>query len=83
MVFPQSAGDAAVTNIIVFRVFNRWGNKVFERYNFNPNVPEMGWDGIFKGQQQPSDVYTWMLEAEFLDKTKTPEPLKGSVFLVR
>jgi gliding motility-associated-like protein len=41
-----------------FRVFNRWGQLVFET-----NVLYHGWDGIFKGQPQVMDVYTWTLEA--------------------
>jgi gliding motility-associated-like protein len=41
-----------------FRVFNRWGQLVFET-----NILYQGWDGIFKGQPQVMDVYTWTLEA--------------------
>src|SRR5690606_16448342 len=37
-----------------FRVFNRWGQLVFET-----NVLREGWDGIFKGQPQVQDTYTW------------------------
>jgi gliding motility-associated-like protein len=41
-----------------FRVFNRWGQLVFET-----NILYHGWDGIFKGLPQVIDVYTWTLEA--------------------
>ena len=41
-----------------FRVFNRWGQLVFET-----NVLLQGWDGIFKGIPQVMDTYTWTLEA--------------------
>ena len=41
-----------------FRVFNRWGQLVFET-----NIPGYGWDGIFHGQPQVMDTYTWTLEA--------------------
>ncbi len=41
-----------------FRVFNRWGQLVFET-----NVLEQGWDGTFNGQPQVMDTYTWTLEA--------------------
>ncbi|MDQ3842755.1 MAG: gliding motility-associated C-terminal domain-containing protein, partial [Bacteroidota bacterium] len=41
-----------------FRIFNRWGQLVFETDEIGK-----GWDGIFKGQPQVSDVYTWTLEA--------------------
>jgi gliding motility-associated-like protein len=41
-----------------FRVFNRWGQMVFET-----NVIGLGWDGIFKGKAQVMDVYVWTAEA--------------------
>ncbi len=47
-----------------FRVFNRWGQLVFET-----NVLRNGWDGIFQGQPQVMDTYTWTLEAVGEDGT--------------
>ncbi|MFL5747452.1 MAG: T9SS type B sorting domain-containing protein [Niastella sp.] len=41
-----------------FRVFNRWGQLVFET-----SVLRNGWDGIFNGVPQVSDTYTWTVEA--------------------
>ena len=41
-----------------FMVYNRWGQLVFETNRIGE-----GWNGIFKGQEQVSDVYTWTLEA--------------------
>ena len=41
-----------------FRVFNRWGHLVFET-----NILGQGWDGIFHGQPQTMDTYSWRLEA--------------------
>ena len=41
-----------------FRVFNRWGQLVFET-----NILDNGWDGVYKGAPQVMDVYTWTLEA--------------------
>jgi len=41
-----------------FRIFNRWGQKVFET-----NIIGKGWDGNFGGKPQPIDVYTWTIEA--------------------
>ena len=41
-----------------FRIFNRWGQLVFET-----NILRNGWDGIFHGQPQVMDTYTWTLEA--------------------
>ncbi|HMJ48078.1 MAG TPA: T9SS type B sorting domain-containing protein, partial [Ferruginibacter sp.] len=41
-----------------FRVFNRWGKLMFET-----KVIGEGWNGIFSGQPQIMDVYTWTVEA--------------------
>lgn len=43
---------------ILFRVFNRWGEKVFETNNINT-----GWDGTYKGEPQEMEVYAWTLNA--------------------
>src|SRR5205823_6764292 len=47
-----------ITQLKYFRVFNRWGQKVFET-----NIIGHGWDGNFNGKGQPIDVYTWTLQA--------------------
>ena len=47
-----------VRKINYFRIFNRWGQLMFET-----NIIGHGWDGMFKGQPQVSDVYTWTVEA--------------------
>ena len=41
-----------------FRIFNRWGQMVFETTNI-----DQGWDGRFKGVPQPLGVYVYMVEA--------------------
>jgi gliding motility-associated-like protein len=41
-----------------FRIFNRWGQKVFES-----NDISKGWDGTFNGQPQPVGVYVYEVEA--------------------
>jgi len=51
--------------IKTFVVFNRLGNKVFERKDFAPNTPSLGWDGSVKGYEYgPNEVFVWYMEAE-------------------
>ncbi len=61
-----------------FRVFNKWGNLVFETNNSNP---ASGWDGNFKGVAQPGDVYTWTAEGFNFDNIQIIR--NGSTFLIR
>ena len=44
---------------MIFRVFNRWGQLVFESTN-----PASGWDGVFNGKLCEPDVYDYYLDAE-------------------
>lgn len=58
------------------KIFNRWGQKIFETTDKN-----IGWDGTFKGQLQPVDVYIYTLEAEFINGKKLNK--KGDITLIR
>jgi gliding motility-associated-like protein len=40
-----------------FKIYNRWGNLVFESAD-----AQKGWDGKFRGQDQPVETYIWMVE---------------------
>lgn len=57
--YPRGKGVAQVKS---FRVFNRWGQLVFERYNFNVNDRSSGWDGSVGGQKLPPDVFVYICE---------------------
>ncbi len=61
---------------ILFKVYNRWGEVVFESKNLND-----GWDGTYHGKLLAPDVYVYWLEVGFNDNTS--KRLKGSVTLLR
>jgi gliding motility-associated-like protein len=44
------------------RIFNRWGQIVFEQTNFPVNDAAYGWNGTFKGNNAVPDVYVYQLE---------------------
>ncbi len=73
-------GDPQV-QLISFRVFNRWGEQVFENENFEINAESEGWDGTIGGKPAPAGVYLWVLEAEFRDGTR--QVLDGQTTLIR
>ncbi|SIT30172.1 gliding motility-associated C-terminal domain-containing protein [Filimonas lacunae] len=59
-----------------FRVFNRWGKKVFESSD-----PAQGWDGRVNGELQPLATYVWTAEA--VDNNGKAFHRQGSVTLLR
>jgi gliding motility-associated-like protein len=59
-----------------WKIYNRWGQAVFESADF-----KHGWDGTYKGQLQPMDVYAYTLDVEFTDGTKTRKT--GDITLIR
>lgn len=44
------------------RVFNRWGQVVFEQNNFPVNNSAFGWNGTYKGVKAQADVYIYQVE---------------------
>ena len=64
-----------------FQIFDRWGGKVFERFDFAPNDESFGWDGTFNEQLSPAGVYVYALSAIFKDGT--PKELSGDIILTR
>jgi len=54
--FPAGKGIAGVKSL---RVFNRWGQVVFEKIQFAANDAAAGWNGSFNGQALPPDVYIY------------------------
>lgn len=49
---------------IKWEIYNRWGILMFTSNNLSD-----GWDGTFKGELQPQDVYHYTLKVEFWDDT--------------
>lgn len=72
---------AEVKQIPQFRIYDRWGNSVFERFDFQPNDPSLGWDGRWRGKKVNPGVFVYLLEVEYFDGTK--ESLKGDITVLR
>ena len=69
------------STVMLFRIFDRWGEMVYESSNFPVNDPNMGWDGTFKGQDMNSGVFLWYAEVKYIDGLI--ETFKGTTTLVR
>lgn len=79
--FFISGDDRQVLNIKSFRVFDRWGNAVYEQFNFKPNNPADGWDGLVRGDKANPSVFVYYAEIEFIDNEVIL--YKGDVTLIR
>jgi gliding motility-associated-like protein len=75
--YPRGRGIDRVKSM---RIFNRWGEVVFEKFNFQPNDASAGWNGTYKGNKPQSDVYVYQLEV-FCDNGDTIK-LNGNVSLI-
>lgn len=76
--YPRGSG---IFTIKLLRIFNRWGEVVFEKVNFPPNDPSAGWDGTVKGKKVNSDVFVYT--AEVFCENNTSMILNGNVALLR
>jgi gliding motility-associated-like protein len=64
-----------------FRIFNRWGEVVFDKYNFPPNNTTYGWNGKIKGVFGPPDVFVYT--AEVICENGSAYSYKGNVSIIK
>lgn len=76
--YVRGKGLARVKSL---RIFNRWGETVFERINFGVNDASVGWDGTYKGKKLSPDVYIYQVDV-FCDNSDTIR-FDGSITLIR
>jgi gliding motility-associated-like protein len=67
-----------ISEMRVFKIFNRWGTLVFDNKNATVNT---GWNGTFQGRTQPIDTYAWV--AEGIDVDGKLVTRTGNTILIR
>ena len=83
----DSANDKLVVHgqqsarIALFRVYDRWGELLYEAKDFPTNDESMGWDGTFRGEALNPGVYIWVVEAIYRDGVR--EVFKGETTLIK
>ncbi|MBK8699861.1 MAG: gliding motility-associated C-terminal domain-containing protein [Saprospiraceae bacterium] len=78
--FPVKS-DSYQADALSMSVYDRWGNRVFHRENFEMGKPEFGWDGTFNGKTLNPGVYVFTLIARQPDGQTSN--YTGSITLVR
>ncbi|MBR9922263.1 MAG: gliding motility-associated C-terminal domain-containing protein [Bacteroidetes bacterium] len=76
--YPQGLENASIN---YFRIFNRWGQLIFESTDGQINDPDIGWDGVLGGKQLPEGIYVWTLSLTFEDGYR--QKMAGDVLLMR
>ncbi|MFZ4633702.1 MAG: gliding motility-associated C-terminal domain-containing protein [Saprospiraceae bacterium] len=74
-------GGADVEEILLFQVFDRWGQVIHEVQGLAPNDESAGWDGEIKGDPALPGVYMYYAQVRFIDGQV--EQFTGDVTVVR
>ncbi len=72
-------GGPEVESVRDLRLYDRWGNLVYEQRNLAPNAPS-GWDGRYKGRRLPPGVLVWACTVHTIDGREIP--MSGDVTLL-
>jgi len=72
--------DIATEEVTSLQIFDKWGNQVFEKNNFMPNLPQEGWNGVWRGKDMPTGTYVYSAFIEFKNGNKIN--FKGEINIV-
>ncbi len=76
--YPRGTG---LYNVKSMRIFNRWGEQVFEATNFKANDASRGWKGLYKDKPAPNDVYVYFVEV--ICENNAVLTYSGNIALIR
>lgn len=76
--YPRGLG---VKTVVYFRIYNRFGQLVYERERFQLNDQSAGWDGKMKGVALSPDVFVYT--AEMICDNDKIFKLSGNITLLR
>lgn len=76
--------SSSVAWIKDMKIYDRWGNLMYQRSDFPANDPAYGWNGTFNGNQVVQGVYTWVVELEYDSKGSGDlEVFSGDLTVIR
>ena len=73
-------GNPSHVKVRYMRIFDRWGELIFEARDFKPDG-SVHWDGGFRGKPLNTGTFVVTVEAEFIDGTV--QKIARDVLLVR
>jgi hypothetical protein len=79
--YPESSSVGWINDM---RIYDRWGNLMFERKDFAANDRSLGWSGKFNGKDVVPGVYTWVIKLEYDKKGSGDfEVFSGDVTVIK
>ncbi|PHI19832.1 hypothetical protein CEQ90_10590 [Lewinellaceae bacterium SD302] len=73
--------EERVEEVLSVNIFDRWGNMVFQNYDFQPNTPAQGWDGTLNGEPMNPAVFVYMYKLRLEDGSEVV--YSGDITLIR
>jgi hypothetical protein len=74
-------GGPEVAKVRYMRIFDRWGELVFENNDFLPNDTRSGWKGTHRGEYVNPGVFVYVIEVEYF--SGETEIFAGDVTVIR
>jgi gliding motility-associated-like protein len=74
-------GDDDLVSVESLRIFNRWGQLMYEGSELAPEAPALGWDGKTRQGPAPNGVYIY--SADLLMEDGQLRNRKGAITLIR
>jgi len=71
----------SAVEVRTFLIFDRWGNEIFSKQNFEPNIESQGWNGIHSNGKSIHGIYSYYVEMEFVDGRVLPK--NGTILLLQ
>lgn len=76
--YPRGKGIAGIRSL---KIFNRWGEIVYQKSNFAANDASAGWDGTFNRVKLSPDVFVYTIE--IICENSEIFPISGNVTLIK
>jgi gliding motility-associated-like protein len=73
--------NESVELIDKMQIYDRWGNLVYINENFEPNNPDIGWDGRFQGQDVVQGVFVYLIKFRTIEGEE--QVLTGDLTVIR
>jgi len=77
-IYPVFASIASIKSL---RIYDRWGNNVFDVKDIPAGDYSLGWDGTFGGRELNPGVFIWVAEIQYLDLSS--EIATGDVTIIK